>query len=702
MAPPAESTGSSTLDAILSRLDRVRKVTARGWIAACPAHEDDTPSLSLTVGSEGQVLMLCRANCPTASVLAAVGLTLSDLFESSAAKRRLVATYDYRDPQRALLYQVCRYDPKDFRVRRPVAGGWSWSLGDTPRVPYRLPELIATAQGGQVLVVEGEKDADRLVALGLMATTNLGGAGKWRTDYNKWFRDRDVVVIPDNDTAGRRHADEIAQGLMGVVSAVRIVDLPGLPAKGDVSDWLNAGGTCERLIALTEAAPVPSLADASERPESEGSLTSTQRPVDDGLPDASLAETLDELVAHLTRFIHFNQPEHADAVALWAAHTHARLDCLAQSPVLAITSAVKQSGKTRLFDVLEHVVRGPWRITRPSEAVLFRKIDADHPTVLLDEIDAIFNDRAGNTEGIRALFNSGNRHGTKVPRAVAQGRGYGLVEFDVFCPKATAGIGGLPDTVLDRAIVIPMERRARHERVERLRDWQARALGIPLRDALAGHVGQMDDFAVDDVALPSQLDERAQDGWEPLFAIAGLAGGSWPVRARKAALWIFQARRPADDNLDLRLLLDCRHVLSEAGSDFIPTKDLCAGLVAIEDSPWDDVRGKPITAHNLAKILGRFSIRSRRHRPLGVGNPIHGYFRADFVDSWGRYLDEESGTTGTSDTAEAPTSSAAEGHVPDVPIVPDARPAGSLQQRNLRAAALEIFGDDIEWMPGLA
>lgn len=250
-----EPSGSNALDRILARLDRVRKIASRGWVAACPAHEDTTPSLSLTVGADRQVLMLCRASCPTDTVLAAIGLTLADLFEPSPLRRRLVAAYDYRGTQGELLYQVCRYEPKDFRARRPARTGWSWSLGDATRVPYRLPELVALPARAQVIVVEGEKDADSLAAVGLVATTNVGGAGNWRSEYGEWLQGRDVVIIPDNDPAGRRHADLVAVALTGVASSVRICTLPGLRTKGDTSDWLDAGGTRDELLALIAATP---------------------------------------------------------------------------------------------------------------------------------------------------------------------------------------------------------------------------------------------------------------------------------------------------------------------------------------------------------------------------------------------------------------------------------------------------------------
>ena len=399
--------------------------------------------------------------------MAAVGLSLGDLFGQSSAESpasRISATYDYRDQALTLLYQVCRYEPKDFRLRRPDGrGGFAWNVRGVRRVLYRLPDLFASDSGKPVLVVEGEKDVDRLVSLGFCATTNLGGAGKWRPEYNESLRDRHVVVIPDNDDAGRAHARLVATALNGIADTVNVVELPGLPTKGDVSDWLDAGGTVASLREIIEGG-------GSITPGIGVGTIATA-------PDMTLGEALDAIAAHLTRFIHFADPVHADAIALWIAHTHVPLDRLEQSPILALTSAVKQSGKTKVLDVLEFLVRGPWRITRPSEAVLFRKIDQDHPTVLLDEVDTIFNDKSGSTEGIRSVFNSGNRHGTKVPRAVTQGRTITLAEFDVFCPKATAGIGSLPDTVLDRAIVIPMERRARSERHERLRERTARALG---------------------------------------------------------------------------------------------------------------------------------------------------------------------------------------------------------------------------------
>lgn len=180
---------------------------------------------------------------------------------------KIVATYDYRDEAGVLLMQSVRMEPKRFRQRRPEGEGWTWSVKDVRVLPYRLPELLAAADA-TVYLVEGEKDADRLASLGLVATTNVGGAGKWKVAHSQFLRGRRVVILPDNDEAGRDHAKKAAKTLGGVALDVRIVSLPDLPKKGDVSDWLDAGGTVEELVRLhSEAAPT---APAAEEVDDEG------------------------------------------------------------------------------------------------------------------------------------------------------------------------------------------------------------------------------------------------------------------------------------------------------------------------------------------------------------------------------------------------------------------------------------------------
>ena len=186
----------------------------------------------------------------------AVVIATPNLYVSSIIGNRqktIAATYDYRDESGELLYQVVRYEPKDFRQRRPDGkDGWIWNLNNTRRVLYRLQGLLAADKRQWVFVVEGEKDADRLIDLGLVATTCAMGAVKWQDNYSEFLNDRRVVVIPDNDKPGKRHAQKIAQSLSKSGTEARIVELPELPEKGDVSDWLNNGGDKGKLLKLIE------------------------------------------------------------------------------------------------------------------------------------------------------------------------------------------------------------------------------------------------------------------------------------------------------------------------------------------------------------------------------------------------------------------------------------------------------------------
>src|SRR5262245_31016509 len=174
-----------------------------------------------------------------------------------AAASSIVATYDYRDQNMVLLFQVCRFEPKDFRPRRPDG---KFTLEGVRRILYRLPDVLkAIAEGSTIHLVEGEKDADNLHKLGVTATTNAGGANKWRSEYSETLRGADVVLVPDNDDPGRKHVEQIAVALTGVAKRVRVLDIAQhwseCPTKGDISDWIKAGGTADRLAEIVEALP---------------------------------------------------------------------------------------------------------------------------------------------------------------------------------------------------------------------------------------------------------------------------------------------------------------------------------------------------------------------------------------------------------------------------------------------------------------
>lgn len=258
----------SPVDLVRSLLKGVKR-NGTGYVALCPAHNDRQPSLSLSEGDDCRALLICHRGCEFEAILGALGLKAADLFASSRngnPGRRIIATYDYLNGNRELLFQVVRFDPKDFRQRRPHEnGGWKWSLKGVSRILYRLPELLAAPIDEWIFVVEGEKDADNLAKIGMVTTTCPQGAGKWRKlSDDTVLNGRRVAIIADRDVPGRSHAEDVAQRLHGRVAELRALELPG---KGkDASDWLAAGGTVAQLRELVEAAPFYAPHDSATSP----------------------------------------------------------------------------------------------------------------------------------------------------------------------------------------------------------------------------------------------------------------------------------------------------------------------------------------------------------------------------------------------------------------------------------------------------
>jgi hypothetical protein len=233
-----------TLPAHLDNLEGLKR-TGSGWMALCPVHADRNPSLSLTVTDDGKVLAHCHAGCDQASVAQALNLHAEPKHETGEWTPRgdAIAVYHYIDEDGTLLFDVCRTADKQFPQRRPdhtAKSGWRWNLGDTRRVLYRLPEVIAGVAAGQsIYVTEGEKDAEALRAQGKVATCNPGGAGKWKPEYAAYLIDATVIICADKDTPGQAHARTVAASLDGVAQAVWIVEAAD-PHK-DIAAHLNAG-----------------------------------------------------------------------------------------------------------------------------------------------------------------------------------------------------------------------------------------------------------------------------------------------------------------------------------------------------------------------------------------------------------------------------------------------------------------------------
>ena len=349
--------GAATL---AQRCDKAR-LYGDSWQACCPAHEDRTPSLSITP-QDDRILLHCHAGCETREVVAALGYELRDLYITpeplppyrpprrprpaaarpaappagetarpkpppaasspaagppapDAGPPRVVATYDYVEAHGTLLFQVRRFEPgfhgraKDFRQYRPDGqGGWIANLKGVTRVLYHLPAVQAGIAAGELIYLpEGEKDARNLIALGLIATTNAGGAAKWEPPYTETLRGAHVVILQDHDTSGQQHTARLTRELHGVAASLKVVTFPELPAKGDVSDWLDLGHTGDELAARVAATPLwePAAQDAAEAPQAEERprirLSADLPGMVDALEQILEAEVPPRLYVHLDR-----------------------------------------------------------------------------------------------------------------------------------------------------------------------------------------------------------------------------------------------------------------------------------------------------------------------------------------------------------------------------------------------------------------
>jgi hypothetical protein len=573
----------------------------------CPCHPDGSKHGRRSLSLHPTIGLDCFAGCEFSAILVALGARRDGQRPSD-----IEATYTYRAEDGTPLFEVCRLPGKRFAQRRP--GADTWGIQDIRRVLYRLPEILAADPSEIVFICEGEKDSDRLRSVGLAATTNPGGATKWRPEYNEPLRGRNVAILPDNDPPGHHHAEQVAASLAGIAASVKIIELPGLPEKGDVSDWLDGGHTTDELL----------------------SLTASPTPLEDG------AALLDEVAGFIRRYVVLTAEE-ADAVTLWLAHTHA-IEAADASPYVSVTSPEKRSGKTRLLEVLDLLAARPWLTGRVTPAVLIRKIDRDRPTLLLDESDAAFKGNQEYAEALRAVLNTGHRRGGVASLCVKSGGDFDLRDFATFCPKAIAGIGRLPDTVADRAIIISLKRRAPTEPIERFRRSLADAEAKPLRASLTAWVAaHLDELRELRPEIPHGLDDRAVDGWEALLAMAHAAGGDWPRRARVAALALSSGDAREDESSGVRLLADIRGIFEQKEVDRFSSVELCRSLNDLEESPWGDWKGKILDPRGLARLLRPFTrADGERIKPdsvrLADGKTPKGYLREWFTDAWGRYL----------------------------------------------------------------
>lgn len=521
-----------------------------------------------------------------------------------------------------------------------TAFGLKMMLDIPPRVRPHLADPTRP-----LVITEGPLKADAIVSAGLDGIALLG-VWNWRGTSDAggkvalpdWeciaLNGRQVYVCFDSDAQLNPHVHG-AMGRMGALLAhrgakVAYVYLPHgeAGAKVGADDYLAAGNAAGDLLALatSELRKPPGTETAAEPVDTFGDVA-----------DEPGWQVLDDVVAFLDRYVAWADAERRDAVALWVTHTYV-YDVFDISPRLAVLSPQKQCGKTRVMELVKFLSRRARFTLTMTAAYMFRIIEDQAPTLLVDEADTIFGSRSKNDshEDLRGLLNGGWERGAYVGRMVGEGAGMVPKDFAVFAPVALAGIGDfLPDTVLDRSVIVRMRRRAPDETVEPMRQRRAVARAIPLARRIAAW-GQRhaEALAESDPAMPEGIDDRPADVWMPLIAIGDAAGGTWPARARAACVKLNAARAEDDPSISVRLLHDIRDVFA---TDRMHSADLVAKLNELEERPWSGWnKGNGFKPVNLAKFLADYGIRSKNVR---IGDlQKKGYDFDDLRDAFDRYL----------------------------------------------------------------
>lgn len=552
--------------------------------AQAPGHSPEDRSVSIR-SVQGQALMYCHAGEQLNDVLAAVGLTMRDLFDNQRDIR-----HPYPDG-RVVWRSYDKTGGKSFTQRGTTTGN----------ALYRADQI---GDAETVFVVEGEKDCAAMESVKATAVSSAMGANKAHLADWSPLHGKNVIVVADKDEPGRAHATAVARILSGKASSVRIVEA----AVGkDAADHIAAGKGLDELVEST--------AQADTRLDGD--------------------ELLTELLAILKKYVVFPDAHAAIAVALWISATHA-ISAYQHATRLVVTSPAKRCGKSRLLDIIAGTCHNPLISVNATVAAVFRSLGGDQPpTLIIDEADALYGTKraADQNEDLRALLNAGFQRDRPALRCV--GPNQTPTEFSTFSMCALAGIGRLPDTITDRAVNIEMRRRANGESVAQFRSRRDKPVLDQIREKLAAWAAANIKPLTDaEPELP--VEDRAADTWEPLVAIADLAGGDWPALARQACRALVAGASDADDDTstNTKLLADIRDVFTNAAVSFLSTAELVQALRRAEESPWNDF---DLNARKLASRLRPYQVRPARNDT----NTTRGYRLEDLADAFNRYLRPE-------------------------------------------------------------
>lgn len=597
-------TGTNATERFIDRLEAVKQTGQDQWIGRCPAHDDNSPSLSITANN-GRTLVHCFAGCDSRDIVGALDMTMSDLFDSP---REL--TYIYPGGR-----QVVRSYQSDGRKRisqRNTEGAVQL---------YRLDKVQAAVTAGRdVYLAEGEEDVRTLEAWNVTATTAPMGAASWRkADYSA-LQGGKVWIVADNDEPGQKRATGLAEYLPTIGARVGGI----LTAKhgNDVTDHRAAGGSLADLV------------QGSAEEIADGSTVAT-------VPTVQLGGVLQTVRDWLARFICVVDDQDLDLLALWASHTHVAEQTYT-TPRLVIDSIMPGSGKTTVLEHLQRFALKPVLTANISSAALLpRMLDKEMRTLLIDEADRALDPKDPNAKDVLAITNSGYKVGASRPVLVpTKGGGWDVAEMTTFAPVAMAGNApNLPDDTRSRCIRMLLMPDLHG--IAEPSDWEdleedAQRIAMDLRNALEEARQGVADARPD---LPQGCVGRMREKWNPLARVAEVAGGRWPgivrtlIERDQEEIEMEKAEGLMNEPPAMVLMRDLAAVWPDH-RDFMPTRELVQALIATNPTYWGELSayGRALTAQRMGRLL----VQSAKIRSGKDAADVRGYTRASLDLAWRR------------------------------------------------------------------
>lgn len=573
----------------LSRLNKVKSIGDNKWKACCPAHDDHDPSLIVTIKDDGKINFTCWTGCTGHSILSAMGLSFSDVYPPRTHEEQII--FNQRKVEYNLAKQEEATQHELLILNLACVKKAPLSENDVTVVKQALAHVVGFIRHKVVTAHPG--DASILLE----------------------------EISPHSDESS--DATEIARlAQMGVVEYAR--------ARKDAAKSLGIPvGTLDGLV---KNARKESRADA----DGQGRAMKFREVMPHPYPVAGSA-LLTDLVGSVKQFVTMQDEHSAVAIALWTVYSYVVIDHGHIAPMLLITSPEKRCGKSTLLSWLAWIVYKPLLASNISASAVFRSIDAWAPTLIVDEADTFLNNE---TDELRGVLNSGHTRATAFVVRVC-GDDNEPRQFLTWGSKVLAKIGrleGKSSTLADRSIEVQLRRRLPSEPITKLR--HVDDTHFDLLASKCARIG-LDYGAVIGKArpdIPSVLDDRASDNWEPMLAIADIAGGIWPLKARTAAIALSGSAETAI-SLDIGPLL-LSHLYEFFHSkqvDRAPTSEIIIYLVSLDDSPWPTwAKGKHITPRHLSGLLKPYNVHPK---PIRSSTKVDkGYLLVDFKDAFSRYL----------------------------------------------------------------